>query len=434
MAGDFNKPVNTDAYATLLQFIRENIAELAKGLDASTAANIPSGAIRFNSTTKRWEKWNGSAWSELVAKASESYNIRTAQADDVVVGASTAKGVGQIGPAAVPGGVTDANSYLTSGTWFATNADAISNWPLAGTGGFLIVSANSGGNYIKQTFMPFNAVQLYNRHTANGGAAWTPWKHITANADWNAASGADGFIANKPTLGDAASKNVQTSPFDPTADRIALTGSFGFGAKSPLYSGNLNDIIYTSNYYCDGNASNRPVARNGWVDTRVYTSGGYAVQLYYPYGTNVAYMRMQENGVWEAWSSIGGAGFHVTKANAQAVAASTVTKVTFDGESFDDLSCFASSRFTATQPGKYLFGGRIHYTGILDGSSCYAYIYVNGSTSGYGYVKSSGTSANVQAQTLIELAAGDYVELYANSGSAGDVASGIATRFWGCRL
>lgn len=434
MAGDFNKPVNTDAYATLLQFIRENLAELAKGLDASTAANIPSGAIRFNSTTKRWEKWNGSAWSELVAKASASYDIRTTRADDIVVGASTAKARGQVGPAANSSGVSNANSYLASGLWFVVNADATTNWPEAGVGGVLQVVTSSGGDYIRQTFFIHNANKMHSRYSTNSGATWSAWKHITANADWNAASGADGFIANKPTLGDAASKNVQTSLFDPTAGRIALVGSFGFGAKSPLYSGNLNDIIYTSLYYCDGNASNRPVAQNGWVDTRVYASSGYAVQLYYPYGTRVAYMRMQENGVWKAWSSIGGAGFHATKANTQAIAAATVTKVTFDEESFDDLSCFASSRFTVTQPGKYLFGGHIRYTDILDGISCYAYIYVNGIPSGYGYVKSNGTFTNVQAQTLLELAAGDYVQLYAYAGSAGNVANGTATCFWGCRL
>lgn len=208
MAGDFNKPVNTDAYATLLQFIRENLAELAKGLDASTAANIPSGAIRFNSTTKRWEKWNGSAWSELVAKASASYDIRTTRADDIVVGASTAKGLGQIGPAANSNGVSNANSYLASGLWFVANADATTNWPEAGLGGFLQVVTNSAGAYIRQTFFIHNANRMYSRYSTNSGSTWSAWKHITANADWNAASGADGFIANKPTLGTAAAADI----------------------------------------------------------------------------------------------------------------------------------------------------------------------------------------------------------------------------------
>jgi len=177
MAGDFNKPVNTDAYATLLQFIRENIAELAKGLDASTAENIPSGAIRFNSTTKRWEKWNGSAWSELVAKASASYDIRTAQADDVVVGASTAKGLGQIGSSPLPVG-TDANAYTVAGRFFIANAVALTNWPAAGVGGFLVVDVATGGTYLRQSFTNYNTAKIWIRVSSNAGASWSPWKDI----------------------------------------------------------------------------------------------------------------------------------------------------------------------------------------------------------------------------------------------------------------
>ena len=305
MAGDFNKPVNTDAYATLLRFIRENIAELAKGLDASTAANIPSGAIRFNSTTKRWEKWNGSAWSELVAKASATYDIRTAQANDVVVGAYTAKGLGQIGPAANSNGVSNANSYLASGLWFVANADATTNWPGAGLGGFLQVVTNSAGAYIRQTFFVHNANQMHSRYSTDSGSTWSAWKHITANADWNAASGADGFIANKPTLGTAAALNVQSTAEDSTSNRVLKVGAFGLGSTSiPTYVGNIDNINITSFYYYDtAYSSNGPTGVN-WAYILTIAQGSYKVQVAWEASTVRVFTRSRlAGGVWTNWSN-----------------------------------------------------------------------------------------------------------------------------------
>lgn len=301
MAGNFNKPVNTDAYATLLQFIRENLAELAKGLDASTAANIPSGAIRFNSTTRRWEKWNGSAWSELVAKASASYDIRTTRADDIVVGASTAKALGQVGPAANSNGVSNANSYLTAGTWFIANADATTNWPEAGLGGFLQVVTNSAGAYVRQTFFIHNANRMYSRYSTNSGSTWSAWKHVTANADWDAASGADGFIANKPTLGTAASANKQINSQDITTGALMAVGAFGLGAHCPAYTGDFDYIDETSFYYTTpGNTTNGPGVA-GYVLTLKYTSV-YHAQLFFRTTSPDKYYRVQVNGTWTPWA------------------------------------------------------------------------------------------------------------------------------------
>ena len=433
MAGDFSKPVNTDAYATLLQFIRENIAELAKGLDASKAANIPSGAIRFNSTTKRWEKWNGSAWSELVAKASASYDIRTAQADDVVVGASTAKAQGQVGPAASSGGVSNANSYLASGSWFVASADATTNWPEAGVGGVLKVDANSTVNYIRQTFFIYNANRVYSRYSANSGSAWSAWKHVTADADWNAASGADGFIANKPTLGTAAALNIQSDRYDGSQGIPAMCGAFGFGLTAGVYSGNLNDITKTSIYYCDSNTLNRPININGWVETLVYDTTGYAVQRYYPNGYTGHFVRSQTGGTWGAWASPGGDGFLVAKTANQTLAAGTITRVTFDSEIIDDHGAFASNVFTVKNPGRYIFGAHVHITSGTESQSVYAYLYKNGTIIGYNYIKLYGSAVILPVTILRECAIGDIIECKIQVGTAGEVNT-AATKFWGARL
>lgn len=67
MAGDFNKPVVTDAYASVLQSIKDLISDLAKGLDGTSTANIPTNAIRWSSANNRFEKYNGSSWGALAS-------------------------------------------------------------------------------------------------------------------------------------------------------------------------------------------------------------------------------------------------------------------------------------------------------------------------------------------------------------------------------
>lgn len=180
MAGDFNKPTIDDLYTAVFTLMRENMAEVAKMLDASTATNIPVGAKRWNATTKRFEKWSGSAWSELLAKDVDSFDMRVALADDVFLAAGvTAKGQGQLG--SVPtSAVTNANGFVLSGTFFVPNAVAVTNWPTANVGGFLSVEATTDGTYIRQIFTDYNAAKWWVRVSSNAGVAWTAWKDINA--------------------------------------------------------------------------------------------------------------------------------------------------------------------------------------------------------------------------------------------------------------
>ena len=178
MAGDFDKPALTDLYTNVLTLIRENLAEVAKMMDASTAVNIPTGTKRWNATTKRFEKWTESAWAELLPKASDSYDIRVALSDDVQISSEvTAKGQGQIGANPTATG-TDANTHQTAGRFFIANATAVTNWPETGVGGYLLVDVTSNGNYLRQIFTPVNAAKIYVRVSSNAGVSWTDWTDI----------------------------------------------------------------------------------------------------------------------------------------------------------------------------------------------------------------------------------------------------------------
>jgi hypothetical protein len=94
MAGDLSKPLTSEAYATQLASTRENLSDLAKGLDGTGTLNPPTGAIRWNSTSRYWEKNTGTpaspAWSKLVNEASAAYMIRVNTADTLTTGRTIA--------------------------------------------------------------------------------------------------------------------------------------------------------------------------------------------------------------------------------------------------------------------------------------------------------------------------------------------------------
>ena len=62
---DFNLPVLTTAYADFLAQMKSRDEDIIKMLDGTTSSNLPTGAKRWNATGNKWEKYNGTAWSDL---------------------------------------------------------------------------------------------------------------------------------------------------------------------------------------------------------------------------------------------------------------------------------------------------------------------------------------------------------------------------------
>jgi hypothetical protein len=70
MASNWSLPTNTTLYSDVLARLKERDDDLARGLDPSTSSTptgIITGAIRWNTTNKRWEKYNGTSWNVLSA-------------------------------------------------------------------------------------------------------------------------------------------------------------------------------------------------------------------------------------------------------------------------------------------------------------------------------------------------------------------------------
>lgn len=67
---DFNTPSLSSLYSDMLNQLKARDVEIAKMFDGSSNTNVPVGAIRFNSTNARWEKYDGTTWNNLLAKYS----------------------------------------------------------------------------------------------------------------------------------------------------------------------------------------------------------------------------------------------------------------------------------------------------------------------------------------------------------------------------
>lgn len=64
---DHSKPTITSTYTNFVAEMDARYDDLAQGLDpaATTATNVPTNSIRYNSASNKWQKYNGSAWNDL---------------------------------------------------------------------------------------------------------------------------------------------------------------------------------------------------------------------------------------------------------------------------------------------------------------------------------------------------------------------------------
>ncbi len=120
--------------------------------------------------------------------------------------------------------------------------------------------------------------------------------------------------------------------------------------------------------------------------------------------------------------------FFVHAASVQAVADSTDTKVNLDTESWDTDSAFDTSTYRFTVPsgqaGKYFFNGGIGYTNLTDNDESRVMIYKNGSlVNWWKYFQGQNGTVTYQATQVLNLVAGDYIELHGYQVSGGAISA-----------
>lgn len=99
-------------------------------------------------------------------------------------------------------------------------------------------------------------------------------------------------------------------------------------------------------------------------------------------------------------------------------------KLTFETEEFDTGGNFASSTFTAPIAGFYFIGAASANGALASATRYYLMIYKNGSEIKRGVDRSvNAASGGASVEALLQLAAGDTIDIYARSVGANLVAS-----------
>jgi hypothetical protein len=97
----------------------------------------------------------------------------------------------------------------------------------------------------------------------------------------------------------------------------------------------------------------------------------------------------------------------------QSISQNTVTKITFDTELVDNNNNFASSRFTVSVPGTYIFTAATRYDANAVGDTVITAIYKNGALfKGITLDASEAGGFSVPVTAIDSAAAGDYYEVY----------------------
>ena len=129
---------------------------------------------------------------------------------------------------------------------------------------------------------------------------------------------------------------------------------------------------------------------------------------------------------WAAAGGSSGPTFRAYLNSNQTISTGVWVKVTFDTESWDTASNFASSRFTATTAGYYIF----NYMVNCNGTSNNLVIYKNGSRFGGGSKTTNDGWISASCQVYLN-GSTDYVEIYFYSNNSTIYAGSDQTSFDG---
>lgn len=142
-------PTLSSSYTNFLAELKARDDDLARGLDpaVATVTSPPTNAIRWNSASKKWQKWNGSAWGDLSA----SYAIN--------VEGTLAAPAGSVGaPSIVFQGSTSTGFYRPAADRVALAIAGVQRMWVGGTGRFSFgagefpqgVVSITGGDFVVQ--------------------------------------------------------------------------------------------------------------------------------------------------------------------------------------------------------------------------------------------------------------------------------------------
>ncbi len=245
---DWSKPALASTYANFVTETNGRDTDLAVMFDPGvvTPTNFPTNAVRWRAAANKWEKWNGTVWSDLAA----TYAINIS---------GTASNV--TGVVAAANGGTGQSSYTVGDLLYASGAEALAKLASVATGNVLrsggVATAPSWGKVALTTDVS-GVLPVVNGGTggtlpvANGGTGATSitgFVYGNGTGAFTAASaeqiGALGFPAGtKMPFAQAAAPTGWTQDTTDSATnrmlRVVNTAGGGVGgSSSPI----LNNVV-----------------------------------------------------------------------------------------------------------------------------------------------------------------------------------------------
>lgn len=236
---DFNKPQITDHYGDVLSALRDMFSDLVKGLDGTDTSNLPEGALRWSSINKRFEKWNGSSWAELIAKATDKYDINVDQVDGYDAGNAN-------GNIPLNNGTLNVNLNAEklggqASNFYATATATIQAQETANTATIAASTANTNANNrVAKTGDTMTGQLSLPGNGAGKQAATVEQAQTFAN---NAEENAKAFANSKASTADVASKLGKTAD---TAHEIFNTGWYRSQGTVGWYNETFSGGIWMS--------------------------------------------------------------------------------------------------------------------------------------------------------------------------------------------
>jgi hypothetical protein len=130
---DWSLPTNASTYTSVLPTLNEKLANAAK-MDFAGDTNLPTGTVRHDSSTNKFQEWNGTAWVDLTVHFGA----------DVGIGTTTPSGRLDVSLSNATVGVD--HLRLTNGS--ATGQTEISAWTNGTLRGRVRWDFNGGANYV----------------------------------------------------------------------------------------------------------------------------------------------------------------------------------------------------------------------------------------------------------------------------------------------
>ena len=215
------------------------------------------------------------------------------------------------------------------------------------------------------------------------------------------------------------------TPDNDTVDGTKLADN---ACDSEHYTDGSIDLVHlqtgTDGELITWNASGNPAAVPVGTATHVLTSGGAGVAPTFQAPA--------------AGSVLATAGAYAYRAANQTIATATTTKVAWDTELYDiggDFDSTTNNRYTVAsgEAGKYFVTSCLNINVATDGTSVQLFLYKNGQqlVRTKNVTGNSNNLATVALTTVVELAAADYLEVYAHhtKGSNADI-GGNVNRNW----